>query len=154
MPGRPGLPVLWERGKLGRTGRVTRVCPSLTGRHEGPGASACGVGRGIRVTSSQCNVAGRHGSLPMDTPLDTLEIVSQPEPASASATGPRGGQVWLGVFILGQIAFLLISNFLGMISYAHPKRHAHSLQPLVEQVAPGVREGQDHFWKLLEGITT
>src|SRR5262245_8476998 len=90
----------------------------------------------------------------MDKPVDTLEFVSQPAPASASAARPRGAQVLLGLLILGQIAFLAISNFLGMISYAHPKRHSHALQPLVEQLAPGVREGQDHFWKLLEGITT
>src|SRR5262245_39346334 len=83
---------------------------------------------------------------------------SQPfEPTScadANPSAPRGGPILLGLFILGQLVFLLVANLFSVVELGHGSGKEHippALRPLAEQVAPG-KPGEDHFWTTLATI--
>ena len=62
---------------------------------------------------------------------------------------PSTRQVFLGVFIVGQLLFLVSSNFIGFMKDNRTEMGAPT-RKLVEAVAPGWPEERGHFWHLME----
>jgi hypothetical protein len=74
--------------------------------------------------------------------------------ATAERDPPRP-RLLLGLFILVQLGFLFVNNFLSLVEQAHGPNKKYipaEWQPVVEQIAPGEKPGQDHFWTLLGTI--
>jgi hypothetical protein len=64
-------------------------------------------------------------------------------------TGPR---FLLGLFILGQVLFLFLSNFLGILQKSKnglPERW----KPPIERLAPGFTRQKGHLWELTETLS-
>jgi hypothetical protein len=55
--------------------------------------------------------------------------------------------VLLGFFVLFQLAFLLVSNFYGFVSYVLPKKTPDNLRPVVNQAIPDFIYEAGHGWK-------
>ena len=74
-----------------------------------------------------------------------------PDNATIPATSPR--QVVLGVFVLGQCAFLVVSNLLGIYQDQRSRLDADASR-VIERVAPGYVTETGHAWKLPDEIST
>ncbi|MBI3409411.1 MAG: hypothetical protein HY040_13805 [Planctomycetes bacterium] len=70
---------------------------------------------------------------------------------SASSTSPSTRQVYLGLFIAGQLLFLLIRNGLEVADYAR-KHLPDAMHPAAERLAPGWREERGHLNQLMETV--
>jgi hypothetical protein len=68
--------------------------------------------------------------------------------------GPSGRQVFLGLFILGQLAFLILANLCGMLDHYGRRGFPGRFQTPVDQAAPDANRGRGHFWKLNESVYT
>src|SRR5262249_52764654 len=66
-------------------------------------------------------------------------------------TMPSTRQVLLGLFIAGQLLFLLIRNGLEFTDYAR-KQLPEKMYPMAEQIAPGWREERGHLNHFLETL--
>ncbi len=70
---------------------------------------------------------------------------------SESKKPPSPRQVLLGLFILGQIAFLFVSNFTGFIKY-YPTLKNKESNKLINRVAPLFADEKGHGWHWLTAL--
>ncbi len=70
--------------------------------------------------------------------------------ATNEAKAPCGRRVLLGLFILGQLIFLLIANVAGMIDSARREGIGPPLKPVLGQAAPGFLEEKGHLWEFFQ----
>jgi hypothetical protein len=73
----------------------------------------------------------------------------------AADRGTGGPRVLLGLFVICQLIFLFVNNFLSVLEQARGPNKKYipaELQPLVEKILPDEKAGQDHFWTLLGTI--
>jgi len=73
-----------------------------------------------------------------------MSLATPPRPQS-----PR--QVILGLFIVGQLAFLLLSNLLGFVQWFN-STYVAEWGPLVQRVAPRFAEEKGHGWQWCEQL--
>jgi hypothetical protein len=71
---------------------------------------------------------------------------------SARGVAPNTRSVLLGIFIVWQLAFLVVHNLVGLLQEARADMPAE-IRAAVEQVAPGWPEKKGHVWNLMEGAT-
>jgi len=86
--------------------------------------------------------------MPTEPPNDPA-----PTPAPCAAS-PR--QVALGLFVLGQLAFLVLSNLIGL--YQDPRSTLNRQDPevsrTIERIAPGYLSESGHAWKIPDELST
>ncbi len=78
-------------------------------------------------------------------------IIMSEQQESAGSASPR--QVLLGLFILFQLAFLFVNNFLDLIKWA-PTEMKGEPKKAVNRLAPGFAEEQGHTWEWTQQIDT
>jgi hypothetical protein len=71
--------------------------------------------------------------------------------AMAKGSSPR--QVVLGLFIVGQLAFLVLSNFIGLYHDAQGRLSA-SATLVIDRIAPGYASQSGHAWKVPDEVST
>ncbi len=72
-------------------------------------------------------------------------------PDASPASSPSGKQILLGIFILWQMAFLVICNVVGALRQTNDELPPE-FGPAVETIAPGWPEGEGHVWEMQERI--
>ena len=79
------------------------------------------------------------------------EANSIPSPPPASPASPR--QVLLGVFILFQLAFLVVANLLGFVQWV-PTEVTGEPKKLISRVAPDFANESGHGWQWADQLET
>src|SRR5438046_2413723 len=87
-------------------------------------------------------------NMSIDAPSDSSTMTG---PAMPAGTSPR--QAALGIFILGQLVFLILSNLIGLYQEA-PSRLNPEMAKVVERVAPGTTSQTGHGWKIPDEAST
>ena len=74
-----------------------------------------------------------------------------PDSSTPSSASPR--QVVLGLLVLGQHAFLVLSNLLGLYQDQRSRLEADASR-VIERVAPGYGSETGHAWKIPDELST
>jgi hypothetical protein len=78
-------------------------------------------------------------------------------PSNCSATTPTSEysprQVVLGIFVVGQLAFLVLSNLIGLYQDAQPRLDPQ-IAAVVDRILPGYSTKQGHAWMLVDEAST